>query len=491
MRRTKQKNKNIFRLLCGILIIVFAFLIGRTHAIRAEENQPFSESRQAGLINCFQYYNFGSVDIRIDPSKYTYQPGEVMTFKGTLENKNNYPVVDGEVYVKIYRRDPGFENAQNGDFQVAEFKALKGISIGSQAKREVSFSYVLPHGLASGEYLAQFFFEVSGKYNLAGLSFHSSMPGSITSFAVKGVGGEAVYFDKDNAKINDNPYGFRQVPKPEQSGKDIVVLAPLRNSTSETVDVQIEKDIFFWDALEEKNKVDSSSEQISIAPNSGKDISYTIKNPKYSVYLVRFTAKSSAGQAVIGIRPTIEGIFQPRLNFPALASFPLKSGQKSVLFTCFHNAGLDRKTGKLVLDLKDDKGNVIAEHTYGGDIPGEMTGTAREFTPEENYDKVTLSAGLYNDKGELVDSSVQNYDCGRFDPPICGIAPEQPAGPVAVSLPPEEPFATTSPLFWLVDYRGGKIILEIFTGISLLVLAGLVVRKTVAGKKTDEISLKS
>jgi len=487
MREIKQKQKAVIYLFFGMLVAASLFLFGNAQAQTGDQLPP--ESGQTNLINCFQYYNFGSVDIRIDPSRYTYQSSETMVFKGTLENKNDYPVVDGEVYVKIYRRDSGSENARNGDFQIAEFKALKGINIDSRAKKGVNFDYRLPERLAPGEYLAQFFFEVSGKYNLAGLSFHSSMPGSVTSFAVKSAAGGAVYFDKDNVKVNGKPYGFRQVSQPEQSENGITVSAPLKNPTAEAADIEIQKDIFFWDALDEKNKLNSESEKITLPPNGSVDVSYAIPKPQYSVYLIRFTAKGSAGQSIIGVRPTVNGIFQPRLNYPALASFPLKSGQKSVLFTCFHNAGVDRNKGRVILILKDDQGNIIKEHSYDGDVTGEMLGTAAEFVPEKNYNKVTLLAEIYNDKGELADSSVENYDCNRFDPSICETSSGEPASPLAITLPPEEPFAATSPLFWLVDYRGGKIILEIFAGIVLLIVAGIVVKKTVLNKEIDQNNL--
>jgi len=475
MQKISRKTKINFYLFCSLFIFAIAFFPFGEKAIAAE-NQPADP--ETNLVNCFQYYSFGSIGISLSPERFTYYPESSITFKGTLENKNNYPVVDGQLFVKLFKRDPQGPEAKNGDFEIAEFSALNNINIDGKKTKEVNFDYSLPKGIANGEYSAQFFFNVSGKYNLAGLSFHNSIPGGTAAFRVASPLEKTIYFDKDNAKLNNKPYGFRKVNETLESNDSIVALVPLKNQTKNTAEIEIQKDVYFWDALNEKGKVDSKVEKISLAAGGSRDISYTIEEPQYSVYLIRFTAKSDAGQSIISIRPTINGIFQPRLNYPALASFPLKTDQKSVIFSCFHNAGSLVKSGKLVLTLKDSEGNIIAEQAYNGAIPSEMVATAKEFIPKKNYAKVVLSASLYDDKGTLVDSSNQNYDCDQFEPSICNNFVKEPVAPIAVEMPLQS--SSSAPSVWVS--QGGRILWAIIV-LIVLAIAGLAAVKLTKKKK--------
>ena len=60
-------------------------------------------SRPVGAIDCFQYYNFGSVQVDIEPSVQSTVPGTPITFSGDITNNNPYPVIDGTVMVKIFK----------------------------------------------------------------------------------------------------------------------------------------------------------------------------------------------------------------------------------------------------------------------------------------------------------------------------------------------------------------------------------------------------
>src|ERR1700740_2507725 len=53
--------------------------------------------------NCFDYYHFGSVQAHISASVKGTVTGVPITFTGTLDNANPYPIVDGTLIVKIFR----------------------------------------------------------------------------------------------------------------------------------------------------------------------------------------------------------------------------------------------------------------------------------------------------------------------------------------------------------------------------------------------------
>lgn len=377
----------------------------------------------------------------LNPDRQTYKPGETMTFSGTLTNQNNYPIVNGEVFVKIYRVDPrDGGNPQNGHFEIAEFSGLKDLNLGSNQKKEVIFTYKLPRELASGNYLAHFFFDVAGKYNLSGLSFHPAMPGAMTPLTINSDLEKSIYFDKDNVLLNGQKYNYRAPNDQQAKDKDVVIKIPLVNPTSQKIAVKLKKELYFWDALNVKNMIGSSEEQVELPATGEKEINYVISSPSYAVYLVKLTAESNQGVSVINVRPVVRDISQLRLNFPALASFPLVKGQKSVMFSCFHNAALGIEKGKVVMTLRDNNEKIIATNIFEGDIYGNMMATAKEFTPAQDYVAATLTTELYDSQGKLVDLSVQKYDCGTFNPSICATKPKVSASPITVGYPPSQGF---------------------------------------------------
>ena len=68
----------------------------------------------ANTINCFDYYHFGSVQVDVTPSVASAVSGVPITFTGSIKNRNPYPVVDGSVYVKIFRERGNGEKDSNG-----------------------------------------------------------------------------------------------------------------------------------------------------------------------------------------------------------------------------------------------------------------------------------------------------------------------------------------------------------------------------------------
>ena len=81
------------------LCILFVLCVAPFHFVSA------SEMKKLEPVNCFDFYKFGSVVVNVDPIVRTIQPGGVVQFKGQIINNNAYPIVDGSVYVKIFREE--------------------------------------------------------------------------------------------------------------------------------------------------------------------------------------------------------------------------------------------------------------------------------------------------------------------------------------------------------------------------------------------------
>jgi len=475
----KQKNGSAVFLFAATAAAMAGLFWGFPHARAQSEKEP-SPASQSPVIDCFQYYKFGSIKLNLSPEKYTYLSGDLVKFKGTVTNENDHPVVNGEIYVKIYRRDQQGAQAKNGEFQISQFVGLKNILLSAKQQKELEFEYKLPAGLAKGEYLAQFFFEAAGKYYLSGLPFQVAVPGGTTNFRIDGTASKAIYFDKDKAEVNDKKYNFRALNEPAKRDRAIEISVPLWNPTDTETVVSLKKDLFYWDDLNAKNLISSSTETITIPAGQKQQAVYTISKPEYSVYLLQLTATSQEGQTTINVRPTINGISQPRLGYSSLVSFPLAQGGRNVMFTCFHNAGDSKSNGKVVMTLKNEGGETISQSVYEGDIPSEMTAVAKEFTPGANYGKVRLTTDLYDSAGKLVDSSAEDYDCGKFNPSICNSKPKIPASPIKTELPKELQVLVADPAYSPVTgfRKAAPILITIF-----LILIAVVTFFTVKARK--------
>ena len=141
--------------------------------------------------------------------------GVPMTFKGKITNNNNYPVVDGSVYVKIFKKQSDQEKTQlNGGFLADQFFAIENISIDANGSKEASFDWRIPSYAVSGDYQIAYFFTSAKKFNLLGLTFTDDVVGNTFDFSIIGENEKIVEFDKNSVKINDKQHNFAAfIPK--------------------------------------------------------------------------------------------------------------------------------------------------------------------------------------------------------------------------------------------------------------------------------------
>jgi hypothetical protein len=368
-------------------------------------------SSPPGTTDCFLYYKFGSVQASMDADVKKAVSGSPVTFSGLLENQNPYPIENGSLYVKIYRKEKNEDKARsNAHDQVDAFFVAENISLPAKGKKPLSFVWKVPAWAQSGEYRLATFFVVDKKFNLLGLSFTDDILGNTFDFEVKGETKGGVYFEKDKVMVNEKPFLFAAfIPKLEKEGS-VTVKASVINTTNKEITAPITWKECRWDALRPENCLSEKKESVTLKPGERKTVSYTQEKTQNPVtYLLAETAYNDA-KSIIGVRFARNEIDGIRLNFPGLTSFPLQKGASTTVFSCLHSFGtaLVVPNGKLVLSLADQNGKEIFNHVYEGDVTGQMMGVASPFIPKKDYGKVSLKASLYKD-GQLVDESVVEY----------------------------------------------------------------------------------
>ncbi len=409
------------------LAIVVALLAMGDAPLASAQAAPLSASVQenvappSGAVDCFAYYRFGSVHVQADSSVATAVSGTPITFTGAIKNDNPYPIVDGALYIKVFRlKNNSGAKDPNGPDVVDQFFVRGGINLPANGSLPIAFTWDIPSYASSGDYKIATFFTTSKKYNLLGLSFTDDVVGNTVSFSVSGEQEKTVAFDKSAVKVAGNAYYFAAFPPRAGKSAPVPVEAVIRNATAQKVLVPVSWKLYTWDAGQPSNLVAESDTQVSVPAGGAATVSYVATDARYPVYLLIGTVGWGNTQSIINVRFVRQGMDRTRINFPGVTAFPLRDGQETTLFSCLHNSGESAvvPNGRLVLTLSDLSGKLIHEYTYSGGVTGAMMGVADAFTPKGNYDVFNLTAKLYQG-GTLVDEAQLTYDCNQIDPSAC------------------------------------------------------------------------
>ena len=373
-----------------------------------------------GSVDCFDYYKFGSVQVNVESEIASTVSGVPMSFVITIKNENNYPIVEGAVYAKVFKKQNNKDNTQsNGNLLVDQFFIKDDISLDAGGQRIINFDWKVPSYALSGEYQIAMFFTSAKKFNLLGLSFTDDVVGNTVNFAVTGEIEKNIEFDKNAVYINGANYHFAAFP-PRFKDEDIQVETDLVNFTGESQIVPVIYKLYSWDGQTEENLIETKNETIQIDSNETKQLAYTITDKSSPVYYLVVEADWQDSKSILDIRTVRENVNKVRINFPSITSYPLKQNEKNTLFVCAHNSGTANmvENNKLVISILDENQEEIHQYAYEGPISGAMMGLKDEFIPKENHSTFYIKSELYTD-GQLVDSARMKYDCRDIDPMFC------------------------------------------------------------------------
>ena len=378
----------------------------------------FAANKLDGVVDCFDYYHFGSIQTTINSDRSTVAAGAEVKFSGIIENQNIYPIVNGTLYIKILRDRSQLKDI-NGPEVIDQFVAKDDIVIPAKSSVPVSFSWQSPSSSLTGTYKIASFFIVDKKFNLLGLSFTDDVIGNTTEFKINGQNTN-VQFDKAGVTINGNAYHFAVYPPRIPSDDPSLVSAKLVNTTSKDQKVQITWNLYRWDSIDPDNFIRSTSSEVTVKAKSSQNVQITVKDNDSPVYYLVAELSYNDSKSILGIRFVRPEVDRIRLNFPSVMQFPLKSRTVSTMFSCLHNSGTNAVVpdGKLTIEVSDASNKIISQHTYTGPVTGDMMAVKKDFIPKTNLDHFFLSAQLWQGD-KLVDQSKIEYDCKKIDPKLC------------------------------------------------------------------------
>jgi len=374
-----------------------------------------------GPNSCFAYYNFGSVHTTIQSQTPVVTSGVPLTLVATITNTNSYPIVDGALYIKIFKKRPDGQSS-NGPAVVDEFFATDTIDLDAHASTTFSFTYQIPNYAETGSYQVATFFTTSKKFNLSGLSFTDDVVGSTYDFSIVGAQTGTVEFDKDSVSLAGQPYHFASYPPTIDKNEPAAIDATVTNSTDNAQIVKVNWITYTWDSQLSSNIVASSTiQEIFIPANESKNVQYVVLQNTDPVYLVIGQVSYQDTKSFIDVRFVRQDVNKPRLNFPAVTSFPLEAGVPVTLFSCLYNSGTANIIApyKINLSLIAPSGRIIQNYNLTTPVTGDMMLAKDLFTPKSTYDKFTLKATLSNLSGVIVDQVTIDYSCEAINPKLC------------------------------------------------------------------------
>ena len=374
------------------------------------------------VVDCFDYYTFGSINVNLNSRVAETPAGSNVSFFGEITNENSYPVVNGQLWVKMFRTIDGDEDLLKANgVPLSDFFLIEdNITLAANGSVPFTYDWSVPVYAEAGHYFAAYYFTTEHRYNLAGLTFTDDVTGNTTPFKVVSSNNyQPVEFDKNSVTLNNTEFNFATPPPHFLKTESVTLNTVLKNNTDQVRIIEIEWVSSRWDGLLKDNELNRQRIGYEVPPG-GIEVSYAVP-PAYdsSVTFIQGILTDRDAKSIIHVRFVRDEIGEIRINYPSILSYPLIGGKENTVFSCVHATNLPIvEDNVLTLTLKDESGNTVHSYTYTGGITGSMMGVKDTFVPEMTLANFSLTATLEH-AGEKVDEVTINYNCDDIDPSGC------------------------------------------------------------------------
>lgn len=355
------------------------------------------------IVPCFDYYKLQSVGVSFGANKTTYRPGDGVNLKGQVVNNNDYPIINGNILIRIGRR-PEFSGS--GNELITEFYYPEIISLSAHATKTLEWVWTVPSGLVSGEYEIQYFFLLGDQLQISGLPFTNEVIGGNTTFSVESTSPTQIYFLRDLSKVNGEKY--THVGEWPYMQGSTTVSQTLYNPTNKDVVVSVLIKTFAWSGPSEKNLRDQQIQTVTVPALSNALIEYKLEDKNDSIYYVTMQTQVNDAPSFIASR-ILTNKSKPRFNFASLRTVDVSSGE---IISCFHNMAEGTTTADLSLSLFDKNGNELGKYNYTDMlIEGNPGALLIPFKDIDLTSGLMMKLNLLDKSGNVLDTYSNSYDC--------------------------------------------------------------------------------
>jgi hypothetical protein len=165
--------KRFFNYLFICTLVLSPYHIGMAQeSPEVTEATQVTEAKQSRTpLQCSDWYRFGSVTATFATAAEPVLPGATLSFSGTLENTNPYPLVGGTLTARVFHISDESFSAGFGNDVVDEFVIAKDVSLGAQMSVPQTFTWQVPRTAQGGQYYVAYFYATKEGYHLMGLPY--------------------------------------------------------------------------------------------------------------------------------------------------------------------------------------------------------------------------------------------------------------------------------------------------------------------------------
>ena len=384
------KNKLVF-----LVIVVLAF----ANLVSAQEP-------------CSKYFDYGSISFDLSLDNDQYRGGDSIKIKGSIMNKNAYPISNANVLIDIYRKESNYDDILIDQFYIRDIdnnNEIFNISLTQVGNVGIIYSQKIPENLAAGKYYLKPRILWAKNAIISG--------GAPLFFDVLNSGVEGNIFA--NGTLNDSKMNLRRQYHRVDIAKNTLKF-DVYNPMNEVASINIKTEVFVNSPYNEDNLIKTIEDKVDLKVNSNKRVSVNLdlRDPGY--YTIRNTAVGKGLKEIFEFNILYNGEGIPaKLNFAALNDFPLQSGRDYRIFLCYNLQSLSHPfKGKIVYKLIDKNNKIITNGEINEfELTSKNLALNKSFTVLKDYSKVYLEISLINEKGFSVQEISLEYNCNHIANP--------------------------------------------------------------------------
>jgi len=378
--------------------------------------------KNATLGNCFDVYKFNNIHLSISLDKSEYEAAGFIRLKGSIENKNNYPMPDLKIKGKIVKIEQ--EGNRRIVKTVEEIVIKDKINLASLGSQDIDELYNIPIKAAKGEYEILLTVVQNDQISVAGLSFTDDVYISNPRFKIEGNNIEDISIKQSGITINDKEYNNLSFNPKYRGKKPVTIKVPIQNNTNIDKEVEVEYEVYSWS--DNTGKIKKELKQLKTIAKQGTSIaSYTIEEQAEGVYYIKVKVRGDnmptnmSWGNIANIRFVNEDISEPRIAAVTINTSPYSPEIEIQLVSCIHNTNEGEVEAILENTIKDEQGKVIASSEYKGTVTGQVDGIYTKLPKDKRYNSITVTSSIKDKDGNVLNTVELKYDCKELDPSKC------------------------------------------------------------------------
>lgn len=375
--------------------------------------------------------------------KTTFVPGENMPFEAIIENPEDFPLVEMQLYAKIARRDENNDQRQkNGNYAVDHLVVAKDINVAANSKNKLELALNIPQGVISGAYVIEFYLVQNERFFLSGDPFFPNVNKRYSlDISVTGDSPQGVYLDKNDIKIEGVKCELRR-RFATITGKNVPVEFFLVNDSDADKTVLLSYDVLsyrgeFINHLMDGDYSPAAAEEVIVPARSRKSITHFITSDGKYFNILQIESLCEGQKSLLHIPYYNQTEYYiGEFSGPQVSVFPIKKGRSFEVFSGFrYKSGLNRieegeeklqfdlssiKTeGSVEIKLYDNENNELGGMLMDGYLTGWGRAWKNTIKAPHNLNYLKMVGKIYAPNGMVSDEFERVYDCKLLGEGFC------------------------------------------------------------------------